>query len=402
MELPATASLRLLPRPALVIECEYDPTAWTPRPDATQAVVAGSILDLETEFTINEFTLGPKNLRSRNSLTISPTEVPCTVVRTGKPLSLVEFRVVNFPRFLGKPGRPSQGRVILGSACLQGPPWTIDIEAAPNLWDTMKTLESYGGYAITHTGTITRSDGGSFAIEEVEYLLNGLCLFLSFARGAFCGLTLVVGKDQQGELAWERWGVEKVTPWHTSQRWFDTHHGEILSEAFPGFWIAFQKPNHSYPWISDMYVNSNLGVNGVGMDGGLILTHAALERLSHEIVCDRLNGEKSGDWVARALRELNIPVAIPSTCQELNQVSNWEHGPHALTAIRNDVVHSDQKYDGISADTYYATWNLGLWYVELMLLRLFGYNGRYANRLNSARWEGHTEVVPWASQDETT
>lgn len=41
-------------------------------------------------------------------------------------------------------------------------------------------------------------------------------------------------------------------------------------------------------------------------------------------------------------------------------------------------------------------WSLGLWALELCLLRLFGYRGKYSNRITQ-RYTGEVEDVPWAS-----
>jgi hypothetical protein len=39
-------------------------------------------------------------------------------------------------------------------------------------------------------------------------------------------------------------------------------------------------------------------------------------------------------------------------------------------------------------------WKLGMWYIELSLLRICGFTGEYGNRLQS-RWLGVVEPVPW-------
>ena len=77
---------------------------------------------------------------------------------------------------------------------------------------------------------------------------------------------------------------------------------------------------------------------------------------------------------------------------------NFAHGPHTLVKIRNDLVHSDMKR-GISSGRIYAqARELGLWYVELMLLNKFGYAGKYGNRLTQ-EWRGQVELVPWADSN---
>lgn len=64
-------------------------------------------------------------------------------------------------------------------------------------------------------------------------------------------------------------------------------------------------------------------------------------------------------------------------------LKKWSHGPHALVATRNNLVHPDQKHDPLSETALIEAQNLGLHYIELMLLRLSGYTGRYVNRLKS-------------------
>ena len=68
----------------------------------------------------------------------------------------------------------------------------------------------------------------------------------------------------------------------------------------------------------------------------------------------------------------------------------WKHGPHALVAMRNEVVHPSPKYGRLSPRAYYEAWNLGQWYLELMLLRLCEASGEYGNRLTQ-KWVGEVE-----------
>lgn len=46
-----------------------------------------------------------------------------------------------------------------------------------------------------------------------------------------------------------------------------------------------------------------------------------------------------------------------------------------------------------SITPYYDTWNLGLWYLELSLLKLCGYSETYYNRIKRG-WVGGVEEVP--------
>ena len=73
-----------------------------------------------------------------------------------------------------------------------------------------------------------------------------------------------------------------------------------------------------------------------------------------------------------------------------------DHRHEILSEIRNDLVHAKMRAN-VCLDAYLEARDLGQWYVELLLLKLFGYNGKYANRLAykyEDRWE--PEIVPWA------
>ena len=269
----------------------------------------------------------------------------------------------------------------------------------PNLNEIAKELERDGGYAITHTGVVTRSDQKTFAVTEVEQLLEALRLFLSFARGAFCSLTLQAGLDRKGKTIWEQWGAHVVAPWGYTPSWFDTMNGQILSEAFPGFWHRLNDPTWDETILTALYwyLRSNAHGRGAGVDGGLILTQAALERLSYVQLGHRPG--RASDLIRQALSTMRIPTNIPRSCRELRALgrsAGWQDGPHALTEVRNDLVHPNQKHGTALSGSLYDAWNLGQRYVELILLRLFRHKGLHANRLRAQRWRGQVVRVPWA------
>ena len=398
VDTPARVILRMLPKPRLVIKCDLDLRNLDIGPaDFQQDYVTATVHDHKSEFIVGQFTFpfGPES--SIENMALSPKREPISVCHTGDSLACVEFGVLNFPEFLGEQDKTIQSNGNsyrrIGAMQLQADPWTVDITAAPHLSDVKKELAATGGYGITHLGTITRIDDADFSAADVERLLHGLSLFLSFARGAYCGLTLVKGKSRAGQVAWERWGADRVTEWFSPPSWFDRHHGHLLANVFPGFWRRYQEREEELRTVTTLYLDSNLGRgHGVGLDGGLILTQAALEREAHNV-----RGKKTGNRIAKALVENGISEKAlcipPDSCPELARLATehgWKHGPHALVEVRNEVVHPQQKYGKISARAYYEAWNLGQWYLELMLLRRFEASGEYGNRLTQ-KWVGEVE-----------
>ena len=60
------------------------------------------------------------------------------------------------------------------------------------------------------------------------------------------------------------------------------------------------------------------------------------------------------------------------------------------------VLHCPALY---TIGAYREAKQLGLWYIELLLLRMFEYEGEYVSRLRGARLPGATEPVPWSNED---
>ena len=396
IEMPSKALLRLLPSPRLVIECT-DSLSTENEQLASQSNVIASVLNTKIESLIVRSTVSIGEA-SRISLTLLPKREPVTVHRTEERSSSVEFSVLNFPEFFrGQDKRVQVGNEwrVLGSALLRVEGWEIEVSAVTNLHEISAALKMEGGYAITHMGTVKRPDGGDFNAQDAEPLLSALQLFLSFARGAFCGLTLVVGKDAKGEPAWEQWGTHRVTEWFKPDAsWFDRKNGYILADAFPGFWTLFQEQERFVRTVVGLYLNANLGSHGVGYDLGLILTQAALERFS----C-RDPHLKTGEQIKKGLRKIGLSEEalriLPEGCPELAALGNkhgWKHGPHALVEMRNNLVHPRDKYGNVSSGAYYEASNLGQWYLELAFLSSCGYEGKCGNRLTQ-EWVGTIEPL---------
>jgi hypothetical protein len=74
-------------------------------------------------------------------------------------------------------------------------------------------------------------------------------------------------------------------------------------------------------------------------------------------------------------------------------------GPELVFDIRNRVVHPPKRLtdpEWPTSDELFEGWQLATWYLELAILRVLGYSGEYATRLQLGGWEGQTEPVPWS------
>ena len=292
--------------------------------------------------------------------------------------------------------------------------WTITIDkldkgGRPD-WDE---LVADRGSAITHVGRIERASGGLFSAGDAASILQSLTFFLSFRRGLKCAPILPVGFNEKGEKVWWEWSNANIAPEISLLGSVDLSANGI-EKAFPGFWRLFQDEFWREPIAMAIQWYVQCTVPERGVEGLLVHLQTALELLSWaHIVEDRgdlseqgFNKLPASDRIRVLLSACGIPRKIPSALGDLvshAKACNWVDGPHAVTEMRNAVVHPKRTNRERTLETPHGAseeaWSLALWYLELTLLRLFDYNGSYSNRVSGAEWRGaEVEVVPWAAR----
>jgi len=282
--------------------------------------------------------------------------------------------------------------------------WNVELKSLLSTRENIKSLKEKGGYRVTHIGGIKKADGTLFSGKDAQECLGALRFFLSFAKGGWCEPICAVGFDASGNRVWESWSSPRE-PWHVSLSWFDPHNGSQLATLFPGFMKRWENDDWREALHEVIYWYLNANFSSRGIDTGIILTQAAIERLSYEYaVKDKrlltVNGFKdlwASDKFRLLFSSLGIPLEIPKETPEIEKFAkkfNWLDTPHALTEIRNSLVHPKHKKRGQLHSVYYEIWNLGLWYLEMGFLAICDYSGTYGNRLKQ-RWVGQVEDVPW-------
>ncbi|OCP17575.1 MULTISPECIES: hypothetical protein [unclassified Ensifer] len=293
----------------------------------------------------------------------------------------------------------------LGRVVLTHEEWRIEIQELPHAQEIVKQLKSAGGSGITHVAKVDRRDGKSFSISALRRVIGDLHHFLSFARGQWTSIFGPVGYDARDAIVYESWGTLLSAPWQSGYAWLDVHHGEHLAEAYTGFVTMLHAKQLREAVSSALYwyLRSNRGGDGAGIDSGLILSQAALERLSVAVLSSSGSTipKTAGDKIRAACLELKIPIALPRHLKELQKAKradgNLSDAINMIVGVRNELVHPKRRMVVKIAPLIVPCWQLAQWYIEMFLLKLSGYNGRYSNRLK-AQWVGEVEIVPWGNE----
>jgi hypothetical protein len=336
-------------------------------------------------------------------------------------IPVATFHLFNFPKFHGPDDylitwgdNARGGAKLCGRIVLRADGWVITIAAMDKTGDLCNALDREGGYIVTHMGHIEREDGSAFTSDQLNDILRCMHYFLSFALGRWAGVALPVGLDKTGNRVFEEWGTPIVAAgaWHGTCSWFDDRHAELLPEVFGGFMVLWKDKTWSAAFREALhwYLGANERGTGITVEMGLILAQTALELLAwtHCVQSRKMisadafepRGLSAADKIRLLASSLGIPLDIPASLPALRakRGSRWQDASDAITGIRNAVVHPRVKKNVLS-DSYYQAWNLSMWYLDMILLRLCRHKGKYANRLMTPRWAGQVELVPWAKSE---
>lgn len=402
-------SLHWLPNPCLHFQADVD------APEALIELKSGMLRLPEkaqgAEFRMTQMQLGRggEGAYWKVSGVVSPMETG-----QGDALASVLFHLPNFWSYRGGVVRNEKRTSSRAArAVMEGGGWRVTLDGLHGSdRGFLQELKDLGGYGLTHVGNLARADARTFSSSGIGDLSELLFHFLSFCRGIWLAPLLYVGFDADGQRVWEQWSVGNIRRWRSVGSWFNTDSAEGLSRVFPCFCSRWRDRTWGEPLKLALYwyIESNMCAGG--LEGSIVLAQAAFELLAWtQLVEQRASLSEEGfqripaaDKVRLLVSGCGLPMAIPESLSGLGSIARrhkWRDAPQALTEMRNAFVHTTrQKRKTVlkaGIDALYDAWCLSLWYLELVLLRLLEYGGRYSNRLKRDCWRVEAvEPVPWA------
>jgi len=316
------------------------------------------------------------------------------------------LHLFNFPDFRGGQHQAASAPAGRDLMVLDSDEWRISLQslahdATQKAW---VRINEEGGCFLTHVGKLERKDGKPFSGDEASEQRLLLADFLSFTKGERCSTVCEVGFDAAGAKTWETLASPHRS--NPPYSWFNRIQASQAEILFPLFAKRWQQ---SGEWKDCLhaaiywYTQANTRGGSPSIDAAIILAQAALERLAHHhLVVDRkmisaggLEQLRTSDRLRLLFSSLNIPIEIGTATPDIQNAApafKWLDAPHAMTDIRNEIVHpaSRKQVNTCIVDA----WKLFLWYLELSVLALCGYDDAYTSRL-TAKYATQSEKVPW-------
>ena len=393
---------RWLPSTAMEFDGSYSgPTVDVRVKDATLRI---DELGLGAPVLITSSTWGPTSkqirgvFRNEATITLTPT------------FDRLRFCLVNFPEYIGDHIRyeaETPTGCFLGRLRVASPGFLCVVDEIPEVRELRKRAAQDAGFVISHVGELKPVEG---CLDEAssQEMLDMLHLFFGFLRGAWSGPVFPQGLTEH-QKSWEQFAAWKVSEARKVSTWLPQQNPLDLNRLFAGFVERHSDPAWQSPLRTALswYIEANS--SGTAHETRLVLGQVALELLAWvEVVETRKIHSRSGfkrlsaaERLRSVLQQLHIPCDIPSHFVELQSLQEGEafDGPGVVAQLRNALVHAGEKKSATIKSVLGVQWwqaaQLALQYVELSLLALCGYQGKYARRC----WrgcKGEDEVfVPW-------
>ncbi len=241
------------------------------------------------------------------------------------------------------------------------------------------------GNLFTHVIRAARHDCRPFKATHVSKLLDALYLTLSFAFGDHIGAMLAAGRNAAGHVVYELFRPNVCQGWRPRFGPAPVYSG--IAPMMESLGAMFVDPDETLRETVWWYLESCWCM----IEASVVLTQASLERLGYLILVKRrgLLKERAFDELSSAdnIRLMMRVLDVPTGGGTKNGDTDI---PDLITTARNNQVHSRKKGKKVDAEDARES---ALQTLELLLLRLAGYEGRYHPR--RAKHAADELVVPW-------
>lgn len=297
-----------------------------------------------------------------------------------------------------------------GRLVLESKEFSIKIDSKAGYRDYKQKLKAHGGFFLLHNGELVFKRG-TVSIEKVKETIACLSVFLGFLNGGRTATLFVRGglKDEE-DIEWEWFPTLNAMPYKCGTKsWVPTQTAVDLSgiwETFNTLW--FKKGEKDFlQTLLHWYIEAN-NYSGF-VEGSIVMAQNALELIYNWWIVEQKGIIKGKDAVnisgANKIRlivaHLEIEPSVPERLKHLRALQNkGSDGPDRIVWIRNAIIHSREEkrksLGEISVEAKNDALQLSLYYIELFLLNLLGYQNVFMDRTNGGY---PPQDVPWVKEN---
>lgn len=328
------------------------------------------------------------------------------------PVTKISFSIPNLKDFLGLPVKQVYDRRMqLNKSRLQfeNDDYIITIDKHIDYSNKVKLLSSKGGYLLLYSGELTRKKG-ILTLDNSNDLFNCFSTFLSFLNGRRISSLFKQGIFEKN-IIWTDYTDYSVDQYKAVHCWPQAHSIQGLNELWNCFSLMWKNEDDRNFLVSAIHwyieANSHSGLT----EGSIIMAQTGLELIYNWLLIENkkliigkdAENISASNKIRLLLSQINVSNDIPKSLSKLQTLPDIIDAPDAFVQIRNAIVHSqEEKRKKLTKMHYrikYEALQMGIWYLELLLLNILKYQGIYINRCSSEiNFINKHEYVPWVNK----
>ncbi len=255
-------------------------------------------------------------------------------------------------------------------------------------------LGQNGGFQFLSSGKIKTINGNLLQFKDLESSFEKLFQFLLFLNTRKSSPLIIYGFKNE-KIVWKHIQTSECDQYNYYNGWVLKYDELGLSKIWDKLCNLWTNKNDrdSLKIILKWYNEANK--QNISLESGILLIQNALELLFNWLISEKFmyvsssdaNGISASAKIGILLSKYQLEPVIPKELNELIKYSkafNFNNGPETITHVRNCIVHSNSKkidhLQKLSELAKQEALNMGLWYVEIILLKLLEYEGEYHNR----------------------
>ncbi len=288
--------------------------------------------------------------------------------------------------------------------------YKIVIDKTLDYKERLENLNSKGGHLLLYSGRLTKTKG-NLTLENTRVIINCFDTFLTFLNGRRVSTVFHSGIFENNKV-WSDYSNYSLDIHKSATSWTLSHSTEGLNELFQKFSTLWKDENDRNFLISAVHWYIEANNNSGYTEGSIIMAQTALELIYNWLLIEKnglLIGRDSeninaANKIRLLLSHLKIDNNVPEAFNELQELvdSSTEYfdAPEVVVQIRNAIIHSQiekrKKISALSLRSKYEALQLCIWYIEMSLLFILEYKGKYTNRCSKELYPSNREInVPW-------
>lgn len=303
---------------------------------------------------------------------------------------------------------PTRISAYAGRLTLANEKHEIHFDKLPDFKDLQKRLEDKGGYLLLYTGEVCFNKK-TFCYTDLSDFLSCLNHFLFFLNGRRYPVYFLSGMSQD-ERIWTDYGSYVVEMNQYVPSWSNVFSANDFSRIWHKLLILWKeaKDRNFLETAIHWYIEAN--GQAAYVDGSIIFAQAALELIYNWLLVEKkkiivgqdADSLSASNKIRLLLAHIQVTLEIPPKYTDLSSLSEAIDGPNIFVYIRNALVHGQEKKRvglmAISDLAKYQALQLGLWYIELLLLYILDFEGKYYDRTAEYTIAKVGVKVPWSAE----